>query len=153
MSQSLKDSAWLKRLCHALFSLFAITTGQPICFDARGWLTGSTAAAGKKASYAKTTAGAQTLLAASNVDRQVLIVATVNETFAQSTGTKSAFDIGETGTTHKFKQTLNSGTAGGQTFYDGTLLAGKDLLVTGTAATGDGAGGIDVSVTAVPLAS
>jgi hypothetical protein len=153
MSQSLKDSAWLKRLCQALFSLFGITTGQPVAFDARGWLTNSTAAAGKKASYPKTTAGAQTLLAAANVDRQVLIVATVNETFAQTTGTKSAFDIGETGTTNKFKQTLNSGNAGAQTFYDGTLSAGKALLVTGTAATGDGAGGIDVSVVAAPLAS
>lgn len=153
MTQSLKDTAWLKRLCVAFVSLFGLTAGKPVAFSAKGWLIECTAVAGKKTSYDKTTNGAQVLLAAAPVDREVQILATVNETFAQTTGTKSSFDIGETGAAHKFKQTLNSGNAGTQTHYDGTLSAGKELLVTGTAAVGDGAGGIDVSVIAVPLAS
>ncbi len=146
---------WLARLSKALFQFHALTAGGPVGFDLNGRLTGDTkVGAGYKASYAKTADGAQTpLLAAASFDREVHIIATVNETFAQSTGTKPSFDIGQTAATHKFKQTLNSGSAGAQTFYDGTLSAGTALLVTATAATGDGAGGIDVSVIAAPLAS
>lgn len=152
--QSVKDVPWLKRLFNSVKSVFSLTAGMSIALDARGWPMNSIASAGKKASYAKTADGAQTaLLPAALIDRQVLVVVTVNETFAQSTGTKSAFDIGETGATHKFRQTLNSGNSGAQTFYDGTLSANKELLVTATAAAGDGAGGIDVSVVAVPLSS
>jgi len=153
MSQSVKDLPWQKRLFKSVMGYFGLTAGLPFSLDARGWPADSIAAIGKKAAYAKTATGANVLLAAALVDRQVLIVATVNETFAQSTGTKTAFDIGETGATHKFKQTLNSGNAGTQTFYDGTLSANKELLITATAAAGDGAGGIDVSVVAVPLSS
>jgi hypothetical protein len=153
MSQSVKDVPWLKRFFNSVKSVFSLTAGMSIALDARGWPMNSIAAAGKKATYSKTATGALVLLPAALIDRQVLIVATVNETFAQSTGTKSAYDIGETGTTHKFKQTLNSGNANAQTFYDGTLSANKELLITATAATGDGAGGIDVSVVAVPLSS
>lgn len=145
---------WLARLSKALFQFFGLSSNVPLSFDLNGRLTTDTkVGAGYKASYPKTTAGAQVLLAAADYDREVLIVATVNETFAQTTGTKSSFDIGQTGATHKFKQTLNSGSAGAQTFYDGMLSANTDLVVTGTAATGDGAGGIDVSVVAAPLAS
>ena len=153
MSQSVKDLPWLKRLFKSVMDYFDLTAGMPFSLDARGWPADCIAAIGSKESYDKTATGANVVLEAARVDRQVLIVVTVNETFAQSTGTKSVFDIGETGATHKFKQTLNSGSAGAQTFYDGTLSAGKELLVTGTAATGDGAGGIDVSVIAAPLAS
>jgi len=153
MSQSVKDVPWLKRFFNSVKSVFSLTAGMGITLDARGWPMNCIASIGKKVSYAKTATGANVLLAAATVDRQVHIIATVNETFAQSTGTKTVFDIGETGATHKFKQTLNSGNAGAQTFYDGTLSANKELLITGTAATGDGAGGIDVSVVAVPLSS
>jgi hypothetical protein len=153
MTQSVKDLAWLKRLFKSVADRFSLTAGKPLTLDGRGWPTDCNAVSGNKAIYDKTTDGAETLLESVGIDRQVRILVTVNETFAQTTGTKSAFDIGETGATHKFKQTLNSGNAGTQTHYDGTLSANKDLLVTATAATGDGAGGIDVSVIAVPLAS
>lgn len=144
---------WLARLSKALFQFFGLTSGAPITFDQNGQMVGYSAVAGAKSSYAKTTAGAQTLLAPGGVDREVQILVTVNETFAQTTGTKSSFDIGETGATNKFKQTLNAGTAGDKVQFDGTLSAGKALLVTGTAATGDGAGGIDVSAVAIPILS
>ena len=147
------SSNWLARLSKALFQFFNVTAGAPVTFDANGQLGSYSAVAGAKSSYAKTTSGAQTLLAAAAVDREIQILVTVNETFAQTTGTKSSFDIGETSSTHKFKQTLNSGTAGDKSQFDGTLSAGKALLITGTAATGDGAGGIDVSVVAIPILS
>jgi hypothetical protein len=146
-------SNWLARLSKALFQFFNLTSGAPVTFDANGQLRTYNAVAGVKASYAKTATGAQTLLASSGVDRELQILVTVNETFAQSTGTRSSFDIGETGATHKFKQSLNTGTAGDKIQYDGTLSAGKTLLVTATAATGDGTGGIDVSAVAIPILS
>jgi hypothetical protein len=55
MSQSVKDKAWLKRLCTALFNLFGLTAGTPVTFDARGWLADSHAAV--KASGAEVTTG------------------------------------------------------------------------------------------------
>ncbi len=154
MSQSVKDLAWLKRLFKSVMTFFSLTAGMSIALDARGWPMNSIASAGKKASYAKTADGAQAaLLPAALIDRHVQIMVTVNETFAAGNGAATSFGIGETGTATKFKSGLNSGTAAAQTFYQGTLSAGKELLVTGTAATGTGAGGIDVSVVAVPLGS
>ena len=153
MSQSVKDVPWLKRLFKSVMTNFGLTAGVPFTLDARGWPMNANAAIGKKASYDKTTAGAQTLLAAALVDRHVHIIANVNETFAAGDGAATSFGIGETGTATKFKSALNSGNAGAQTFYQGTLSAGKELIVTGTAATGTGAGGIDVSVVAVPLSA
>ena len=153
MSQSVKDVPWLKRLFNSVKSVFSLTAGMSIALDARGWPMNSIASAGKKTSYDKTTSGAQVLLGAALIDRHVQIMVTVNETFAAGNGAATSFGIGETGTATKFKSGLNSGTAAAQTFYQGTLSAGKELLVTGTAATGTGAGGIDVSAIAVPLSS
>jgi hypothetical protein len=153
MSQSVKDVPWLKRLFNSVKSVFSLTAGMSIALDARGWPMNSIASIGKKTSYDKTTSGAQALLGAALLDRHVQIIVTVNETFAAGNGAATSFGIGETGTATKFKSGLNSGTAAAQTFYQGTLSAGKELLVTGTAATGTGAGGIDVSAIAVPLAS
>lgn len=151
--QSVKDVAWLKRLFNSVKSVFSLTPGMALALDARGWPMNSIASAGKKVSYAKTATGALVLLGAALIDRHVQIMVTVNETFAAGNGAATSFGIGETGTATKFKSGLNSGTAAAQTFYQGTLSAGKELLVTGTAATGTGAGGIDVSVVAVPLSS
>jgi len=154
MSQSVKDVAWLKRLFNSVKSVFSLTAGMSIALDARGWPMNSIASIGKKASYTKTATGEQAaLLAAALIDRHVHIAVTVDETFAAGNGAATSFDIGETGATHKFKQTLNSGTAGAQPMYQGTLSANKELLITATAATGTGAGGVTVSVIAVPLAS
>jgi hypothetical protein len=144
---------WLASLSKALFQSFGLTAGKPVCFDQNGKLVDYSTALGNAASYPKTTSGAQTLLAASLIDRIVQIMVTVTETFADGAGTKPAFDIGETGATHKFKQTLNSGTAGDKIIYTGTLSATKALLVTGTAAVGNGAGAIDVSVLALPVSA
>jgi hypothetical protein len=141
---------WLALLAKALFQFFGLTAGTPVTFDLNGKMTDYAVAVGSVASYPKTTSGAQTLLASALVDRVVIIVVTIAETFANNTGTKPSFDIGETGTTHKFKQTLNSGTAGDVLVYTGTLAAVKALLITGTAAIGDAAGGITVAVHAAP---
>jgi hypothetical protein len=153
MSQSVKDLPWLKRLFKSVMDYFDLTAGMPLSLDARGWPTDCIAAIGAKVSYAKTATGANVLLGAALIDRHVQIMVTVNETFAAGNGAATSFGIGETGTATKFKSGLNSGTAAAQTFYQGTLSAGKELLVTGTAATGTGAGGIDVSAIAVPLSS
>jgi hypothetical protein len=111
--------------------------------------TGVTAAA----SYASSTSGAQTLLASDAPDRPILILATVTEAFAANTGTKPSFDIGESSTTHKFKQALNTGALGAVFFFVGTLSGTKSLLVTGTAAVGDATGAISVAVVALPTIS
>ena len=114
-----------------------------------------TAGGGASAAYAKTTSGAQTLLAANESGegaRTVLIVVTVTETFAAGDGAATIFDIGETDSTTKFKATLNTGTAGDVLTYAGSLTEEKALLVTATAATGSGAGGISITVLALPAA-
>jgi len=108
---------------------------------------------GASDSYIKTDAGAQSLLAAAPVDRAVVIVVTIDETFAAGSGAATLFDIGETDTTNKFKNDLNTGSAGAILTYGGVLTAGKALLVTVTAATGTGAGGVTVSVLAMPVAA
>ena len=112
-----------------------------------------TAGGGASASYDKTTSGAQTLLAANSSGegaRTVLIIVTIDETFAAGDGTATIFDIGETDSLEKFKANLNSGTAGDILTYAGSLTEEKALLVTATAATGTGAGGISIAVLALP---
>lgn len=112
-----------------------------------------TAGGGASASYDKTTSGAQTLLAANGSGegaRTVLIIVTIDETFAAGDGTATIFDIGETDSLEKFKANLNSGTAGDILTYAGSLTEEKALLVTATAATGTGAGGISIAVLALP---
>jgi len=112
-----------------------------------------TAGGGASASYDKTTSGAQTLLAANGSGegaRTVLIIVTIDETFAADDGTATIFDIGETDSLEKFKANLNSGTAGDILTYAGSLTEEKALLVTATAATGTGAGGISIAVLALP---
>lgn len=113
------------------------------------------ASGGASAVYDKTTTGAQTLLAANGLGegaRSALIVVTVTETFAAGTGAATSFDIGETGTTTKFKAGLNTGTAGDILTFAGSLTEATALLVTATAATGTGTGGISVTVLALPEA-
>lgn len=108
---------------------------------------------GASAAYAKTTDGAQTLLAANGSGegaRAVLIVVLVDETFDAGDGAKPSFSIGETDTPAKFVSGLDTATAGDMFVYAGSLTEEKALLVTGTAATGTGAGGISVTVLALP---
>jgi hypothetical protein len=112
-------------------------------------------ALGDFASYAKTTSGAQTLLAANgadNGDRVVIIHAKVTTTFADGDGGQPVFTIGETDTADKFADgtDFNDATAGDVFVYYGVLTENKALLVTGTAATGTGDGVLAVSVIAVP---
>ena len=124
--------------------------------DGAGLAALVTAGGGASATYAKTTDGAQTLLAANangEGARTVLIVVTVMETFAAGDGSAPVFDIGETDTAEKFAADLNSGTAGDILTYAGQLTEEKALLVTGTAATGTGAGAISVTVMALPASA
>jgi hypothetical protein len=118
--------------------------------------TGATfeSSVGKAVSYAKTTNGAQTALASSAGDRVVLILVTVTEAFAQPTGTKTAFTIGETGSASKFSDgsAFASGTVGQTFMFGGTLSGTKNLLVTGTAATGGGTGAVAITILALPAA-
>jgi len=149
MAQSF--AAWLQNrfgvTLPQLLSSILTTAGARVT---RGFANAATAATG----YAKTTAGAQALLAADNFnDRDVLITVSVTEAFAAGNGAATSFDIGETSTTTKFKSGLNTGALGAQLVYVGTLSAGKALLVTATAATGTGTGAISITVVALPVVS
>ena len=124
--------------------------------DGAGLAALITAGLGASATYAKTTSGAQTLLAANGSGegaRIVLIVVVVTETFAAGDGAATIFDFGETDSVTKFKDDLNSGTAGDIVIYAGSLTEEKALLVTAAAATGTGAGAIAVTVLALPAAA
>jgi hypothetical protein len=127
-------------------------------FDARNGLNPAAlmlSGLGAAASYPKTTSGAQSLLTAhATLDRIVVIVVSITETFANGDGAKPSFNIGETSTATKFKSGLTSGTVGDKLVYAGTLSATKALLVTGTAGTGTTeTGAIAVAVFALPAAS
>jgi hypothetical protein len=110
---------------------------------------------GASATYAKATSGAQTLLASAAGARVVLIVVTVDETFAAGDTSATVFTIGETDTANKYAANtlLVSATAGSVFILAGTLTAAKALLVTGTAAAGTGTGGITVSALVLPAAA
>jgi hypothetical protein len=102
---------------------------------------------GASAAYPKTTSGAQTLLAGDAAARVALIIVVVDEVFANGTGAQTVFTVGETDSASKFMaNTVCVSAAAGTVFFcAGTLTATKALLVTGTAATGTGTGGISVS--------
>ena len=111
--------------------------------------------ANRRADYQKTASGAQTALVAADAanDRNVIIVVTVVETFANGSGGQPTFKIGETGSTSKFAATseFTGLTAGDKRVYAGKLSATKELLITAVAATGTGTGGINVKVCTFPL--
>lgn len=117
-----------------------------------------TSGVGANESYAKTTDGAQTTLAANGSgegDRTVLIIVNVDEAFADGDGGQTAFTIGETDSATKFAaSTVFADALAGTVFVlAGTLTEEKALLVTGTEATGTGTGGITVTVLALPAES
>jgi hypothetical protein len=102
---------------------------------------------GKRADYPKTSNGTLTLaLADPSVARNVLILVTVTETFANGSGAQPTFQIGEVGTIAKFAgaATFTGLAAGAKRVFSGTLSSTKDLIVTATAGTGTATGAIKV---------
>lgn len=90
-----------------------------------------------RTSVIRTTAtGVTTLVAAARVDRRVLIMTTVDTTFAAGDGAAPIFSVGQTGTTTKFINAKATGTAAEKLMFDGVLTAGTALILTSTAATG-----------------
>jgi hypothetical protein len=84
-----------------------------------------------------------------------MIVCKVTEAFADGTGAQTTVKIGEVGSDAKFAATsLFTGATLGTTFtLAGSLTASTNLIVTITAATGTGTGGIDVTAIIVPAGS
>lgn len=108
---------------------------------------------GNDAQYIRTTNGTQTLLGGNAVARAIIIHVEVDTTFAAGDGAAPSFDIGETGSTTKFKSGLNTGTAGDKLTFAGFLSANTALLITATAATGTtSTGAIHVTALALPEA-
>jgi len=90
----------------------------------------------KRTSVIRTSAGVTTLLQAKPLNRVVVVMVTVDTTFAAGDGAAPIFSLGQTGTATKFINALTTGTAGDKVMYDGVLSAGKALILTSTAATG-----------------
>jgi hypothetical protein len=118
--------------------------------------TSATSAAkrlGNDAQYVRTTNGAQTLLGGSTVARAIIIHVEVDTTFAAGDGAAPLFSIGETGNATKFKNGLNTGTAGDKLTFANFLSANAALIITATAATGTtSTGAIHVTALALPEA-
>jgi hypothetical protein len=110
---------------------------------------------GASASYAKTTDGAQTLLALDASARVALIIVVVTEVFADAGGTQPVFIIGETDTTNKFMTNAILADAALDSIwvFAGSLTATKALLVTGTPAVGAGTGAIAVTALVLDAAA
>lgn len=106
---------------------------------------------GASAAYAKTDDGVKTLLAGDAAARVALLIAVVDETFADAGGNQTTFKVGETDTDDKYwaAASFTNAAAGTIKVMAGTLTANKALIVTATKAVGAGTGG--VSVTALVL--
>ncbi len=112
------------------------------------------AGAGASASYTKATTGVQTLLAGAAGDRSVIIIVTIDETFANGDGAQPTFSIGQTGTAAKFAATgaFTGATAGAVKTFAGTLTGTDALIITAVAGTGTTeTGGLSVTVLALPV--
>lgn len=103
-------------------------------------------------SLSKTADGATTLIASAVADRRVIIVVKITETFADGTGAKPTFEIGQTGTTNKFAATTEfaSGVLGDLMVFVGTLSGSAALLITAAAGTGTATGAIGVEAIILP---
>lgn len=86
-------------------------------------------------------------------DHNVLIIIQCTETFADGSGARPTFKIGQTGTVEKFaaSATVDALTIGQKIVVVGTLTVDTDLLVTATVATGTATGAIKVTSQAFPL--
>lgn len=102
-----------------------------------------------RTSLTKTSADTATLVAAAGIDRRVIIMVTVDETFAAGGGAATIVSVGQTGTATKFINALAAGTAGDKVMYDGVLTANTALISTATAATGAGTGGVTMTAMVV----
>jgi len=112
-----------------------------------------TAGLGGSASKTKTYNATGELVAAhGSKDRAVLVVAVVDETFADAGGNQPTFTIGEADTLNKFFATgaFTNKAAGTVLVAAGTNTATKNISVTGVQAVGAGTGGITVTVLAIP---
>ena len=111
-----------------------------------------TAGLGNSVSYTKATDGTQTILADNATkDRGVLVVAVVDEVFADGDGVQTA-RIGYEDTIDKcFDHTVLASASAGAVFCKGFLnTAGKDIIATVSKATGTGTGGASFAVLALP---
>jgi hypothetical protein len=112
-----------------------------------------TAGLGNSAAYVKTTDGAQTLVAAhGSKDRGVLVLAVVDETFADVGGNQPTFTVGEAGTADKcWAAATFTNAAAGTIFCKGFLNTNtKAIIVTAAKAVGAGTGGLSITALALP---
>jgi hypothetical protein len=133
-----------------------VTAGS---LPATAWESGAGVAAllsaslGGSGAYAKTADGAYTnVVAHGTKDRATLVVVSCTETFDAGTGTKPEFLVGETSTTDKFFAVadIENLSSGDVLVAAGSNTATKEIVVTATQATGNGAGAISVVVLAIP---
>ena len=103
---------------------------------------------GTSGSLTRALSGTTVLSKARAMDSVVMIQLKVDTTFAAGDGAAPSFVIGQTGTTNKFLAAKNTGTAGDLVTVSGVLSAGKELIVTQTAATGTTSAGA-VTVNAI----
>lgn len=102
---------------------------------------------GNTVSIVNTDDAAENLLDAVDVARQFIAVITVDETFASDGGAATVIQIGD-GTTADKYLSKDTGTAADQVIISGKLLANKALVLTPTAATETGTGGVTITVLA-----
>ncbi len=112
-----------------------------------------TAGLGNSVSYVKTDDGAKVILADNAAKaRGVLVVAVVDEAFADVGGTQTVIEIGEEDTIDKgIDHTILASAAKGAVFCRGFVnTAGKDIIATVSKATGTSTGGASFAVLALP---
>jgi hypothetical protein len=104
--------------------------------------------------YVKTDTGVKTLLGASAVARLAIVKITITEVFADAGGAQPVVTIGDTGVGTDdavVAAALLVDAPLGKVFYAaGPILATEDFIVTLTAATGAGTGGVKIEYGLVP---
>lgn len=108
---------------------------------------------GKRTAQTKTSDGASTLLAAhATTARTVLVLVTVDEVFANGTGTQTAFTLGVGASADSITDgsDLVDAAAGATFMYGAAVPITEAVTITATPATGTGTGGVTVTVIGVP---
>lgn len=99
--------------------------------------------------FSTTTTGIHTqqVSNSASVDQPVLLIIHCTETFANGSGAKPVFSIGQTGSATKFvgTATIAALTIGQKIVVVGTLTAADDIIVTATVATGTATGAIKIT--------
>ncbi len=147
------DTFWIRLQPEANFALaihrhIDVATGTTLATVNHTNYLGGTSLSGISQGFANTFNTTFTVLPAAGLTYDAQIQVTVNEAFANGSGTQSTFQIGTTSDPDLFvpASTFTNQPMGANFIFPITVAAGEDIVVTGTTRTGTGTGRIFMGV-------